>query len=302
MIINTLVGIKPLTITDAILVSSTVAETDYAAWSSVATYALADRVMVVATHKVYQSVQAANINHPVTDTAWWIEVGATNRWKCFDASNSTRTAKATSAQYVLTPGNWVSAIALLNNLDVTTMRVQMVDPTYGTVYDKTVFVGSLLADPSWYSFFIAPKRSLSSVVLTDLPNYPSATITVDLTGSADMAWGVLMLGQATALGEGVLYGARVGIQDYSRKETNTFGDTVLVVRAFAKRANFNLILTAEQSDTVSEWLTEVRATPILWIGSSRYTSTMVYGIWQNFEVTLQYFDNSNCSLEILGLT
>lgn len=302
MTTESMTGIKPLTVTDTMLISSTVPESDYAAWSSLTTFALDAKCIVIATHKVYQSVQANNLDHAVTDTAWWIEVGPTNRWRCFDGSNSTHTAQATAAQYVIKPSNWVSAIAILNNSEVSTLRVRMTDPTYGAVYDTTTYVGSILNDASWYSFFIAPKSSKSSVVLTDIPNYPSATFTIDMVGTEGMAFGVLMLGQATSLGNGVLYGARVGIQDYSRKDTNVFGDTVLVVRAFSKRANFNLMLTAKQTDFVYEWLADVRATPVLWLGSSRYTSTVIYGIWQGFEITIQYFDYSDCSLEILGLT
>lgn len=294
--------VPPIQITDAMLISSTVPEADHAEWSSGDTYALGDRVMTVATHKVFESLQATNLNHPVTDLAWWVEVSPTNRWKCFDTSNSTRTAQANAIQYVIKPGQSVSSLALLNIFDTTSLRVQMTDPVRGLVYSKTVYVGGVLSDSSWYSFFIADKLSLSSAVITDLPNYPSATLTIDITGSTDMAFGVLMIGQAKAFGEGISYGAKVGIQDYSRKETNDFGDTILVQRAYAKRASFNVRLTARQTDIFNDWLASVRAVPCLWIGSSRYTSTMIFGIYQSFDTTIQYFDVSECSLEILGLT
>ncbi|WP_285303354.1 hypothetical protein, partial [Klebsiella pneumoniae] len=77
--------IPPLSITDSILTSSNVAETDYATWSSGTTYNIGDRVRYVSTniHKVYESLRVTNLNHdPTTDTSsppYWIEVSATNR-------------------------------------------------------------------------------------------------------------------------------------------------------------------------------------------------------------------------------
>src|SRR5665647_1880205 len=258
---SALIVVEPLTITDAVLTSTDVPEADYAAWSGATTYPLAGRSMVVASHKIYESVQAANLNHAVTDPLWWIEVSPTNRWKCFDTSNSTQTAQATSAQYVLTPGNVVSHAALLNSTEVTSMRVRMVSAAYGAVYDNTIYLANVLLESTWYAWLLGAKSSRSAAYLSDLPAYPDAVITIDLVGSAAMAWGVLLLGQATYIGQGVNYGARVSIQDYSRKETNAFGDTVLVQRAYAKRASFTIRLLNTEVDLVNEYLASVRATP-----------------------------------------
>ena len=78
--------IKPVSISDATLISSTIAETDYSAWSSGTTYALGDKVILTSTHRVYESLQAANTNHNPTEAAstWWLDIGPTNRWAMFD--------------------------------------------------------------------------------------------------------------------------------------------------------------------------------------------------------------------------
>ena len=78
-----LVIVNPLTITDAMLTSSTVTEDDYSAWSGSTTYALGARVIVLSTHKIYQSLQASNLNKdPTAQPLWWIEVSPTNKWAC----------------------------------------------------------------------------------------------------------------------------------------------------------------------------------------------------------------------------
>ena len=109
--------IPPLTITDSRLTSSNVAETDYAAWSSATTYSLGQRVIVVSTHKVYESLQNSNLNKDPTlasNATWWIEVSPTNRWKMFDISNTTQTTNADSIVVTITPGQVVNSVSLMN--------------------------------------------------------------------------------------------------------------------------------------------------------------------------------------------
>ena len=71
--------IRPVTITGSILTSSTIPEAVAATWSSGTTYALGDRAGLAPTdgdpQTVYQSKQAGNLNHILTDTDWWYPVG-----------------------------------------------------------------------------------------------------------------------------------------------------------------------------------------------------------------------------------
>ena len=73
-------------------------------------------------------------------------------------------------------------------------------------------------------------------------------------------------------------------------------------RAYAKRASFSMLLRAGEVDAMQRFLSDVRATPCLWIGSSRYESTTVYGFYKSFDITISYFDYSDCDLELEGLT
>ena len=117
-----------------------------------------------------------------------------------------------------------------------------------------------------------------------------------------MSVGVVLFGEARSVGVGLLQGARVGIVDYSRKETDTWGNTVLVQRAFAKRANFSIPIMSGQVDSVIDYLATLRAIPCLWIGSGQYASSVVYGFYKAFEVVIAYSTVSDCSLDIEGMT
>lgn len=295
--------VKPVAMTTAMLVSTDVPENDYAAWSSSSTYGLGDRVIQTSTHKIYESLQAANTNKdPVTNPTWWIEVSPTNRWKVFDTSNSTQTAQATSMSYRITPGIAVTSFAALNLTNASSIRIRVVDPTYGTVYDKTTDLTAVQPEPEWWSWFfglrVAPELSL----VTDLPSYPAADLLIDLAGGDSLAVGVFLFGQSRQIGLGVNLGANVGIQDYSRKETNEFGDTVLVQRAFSKRASFDMLLEKADVDPTVSFFASLRAVPCLWIGHKDYESTVVFGFYKDFQVTIAYSTHSDCTLDLEGLT
>lgn len=303
MSIKSLTVVRPIAVTPAMLVSTNVPETDYPAWASGTTYAVGARVMHVGAHKVYQSVQDGNVGKDPTATAgWWVEVGATNRWKVFDRSVSSQTAQASSIQYRLRPGQAITSLAVLNLAGTTSMRVRVIDPAYGTVYDKTVDLSRQPVAAGWWQWFFGERRMPTQSVQMDLPSFPGADVLVDITGGSALAVGVLLLGQVRTFGLGVKAGARVGIQDYSRKERTEFGDVVVVERAFAKRASFSLLLTAAEVDAFNDFLAEVRATPCLWVGTERYASTTVYGFYKSFDIVISYYDYSDSELELEGLT
>lgn len=309
---NALSIIKPLGITDAILITSgspaltNVPENDHAAWSGATTYAAGDRVILISTHRVYESLQVSNLNkNPVTESLWWIEVGPTNRWALFDTSVSTQTAQADYIKYTLAPGRAINSLAVLNITEGTEIVITMASPATGSpgiVYTRTVDLTSLPLTSDWWAFFYGQRVAPSQSILLDLPSYTDCVITIEISGSSNLAVGVLLVGQQQNFGIGISYGVRVGIQDYSRKETNEFGDTILVQRAFAKRANFDLMIKKAEVDSLQSTLSSIRAQPVLWVGSNEYESTTLFGFYKNFDILISYPEHSDCSLEIEGLT
>jgi hypothetical protein len=299
-----LIHVKRLEITDSMLIASDVPETDYPAWSNSTTYALGDRVILTSTHKIYESIQAGNLNkNPAADdVAWWSEVSPTNKWKLFDTSNSTATAKSTSFYYTLRPAQGVNALAALNLTGANSIRIRVTHPTLGTLYDKTQALASLPASVGWWEWFFSTRKAPSVAIATDLPAIPGCDIRVDFEGTTALSVGVLLVGVQKSIGIAVQQGARIGITDYSRKETNAFGDTVLVQRAYAKRASFDVPILSGDVDDVVDYLASVRAVPSLWIGSGLYGSTVVFGFYKDFEVNLAYRAVSECSISIEGMT
>jgi len=298
--------IPPLSITDSNLTSSTVPETDYSAWSSGTTYTIGQRVILTSTHKIYESLQNGNLNKdPATDTSdppFWIEVSATNRWKMFDTINSTQTTNTNSIVVVITPGKVINSVSLLN-IEGTSVRIKMTDPTEGVVYDVTTSLNNNGNINNWYNYFFNPIQRRTSHVATDLPAYGTAAIEITITNTGLTAkCGVCIIGAVQYIGEGINLGASVGITDYSRKEKDSFGNYVLIQRSYSKRAKFSMAVLNEQIDALQDLLVSLRTTPCVWVGDDNYTCTYIYGYYKDFDIVIAYHLVSDCNIEIEGLT
>lgn len=296
--------LTPLTITDTRLTATDVPENDYAAWNAATAYPVGQRVIRTTTHRIYERLVAGTTaTAPESDAVNWLDVGATNRWRAFDTRVSSQTTQATSFYYTITPGQVVNAVGCIN-VSASTVRVQVIDPLEGSVYDttRTMQDPPLLAD--WYNYFFDPIVSDTQALFLDLPSYGSAAITITFTAPVTAGCGALLMGRLQAFGieDGAQQGARVGILDYSRKERNDFGDIELVERLYSDRANIDILVPNTQLDYARRLLASVRATPTLWVGSDLYESTVIYGFCKDFSLTIAYENYSQCALELESLT
>jgi len=293
--------IKPVAVTPAILTSSNVPETDYAAWSAATAYAVGDKAMY--NHRNYEALVAHTGANPETDTSdppKWLDLGATNRWRIFDDRVGSLTEQTGSIAVELQPGAVINSVALFNLLGRSAM-VTLTDPVDGIVYQRTVsLVDAGVSD--WYEWFFAPIGRQTDFVLLDLPAYGTATLSVTIDNASDTAAvGHLVMGRQAELGVAV-YGSGVGITDYSRKETDTFGNSVVVERSFSKRAEFDVVVDTPQIGRVQRLLASLRAQPVVWIGAEGYESTFLFGYYRDFQISISGPSVSDASITIEGLT
>ena len=158
-------------------------------------------------------------------------------------------------------------------------------------------------DNDWYQYFFASLENLEDFILLDMPTYTNAILKVTLTGTS-VEVGTFAFGKSVFIGD-TQWGLQLGITDYSTKETDEFGVTSIVERVFADRMDCDLFLEHSLVRMVKKLLASVRATPCIWMGSETSTFselTIVYGFYKNFDIVLQDYGGSICSLEVEGLT
>lgn len=280
-------------------VSSTATEV-HAAYNPATTYAK-DAFVDYGTF-IYQSLVNSNTgNQPDTSPTQWVLIGPDNTYSMFDDQTSTATTSTSPLTVVLDTGlcNSLGLLGLVGSQVVVTVK----DDTGGNVvYTRTVSLdGTFIYD--WYQYFFEPYVQIGEVVLTDLPPYLTAELTVSLTGTGTIQIGTLTWGTQYDLGDAE-YGAGLGIIDYSKKETDEFGVTTFVRRDFSKRLTARLILPNTQINRVQRVLADLRAQPAIWVTSDvpDLAPLTVYGFFRDFAIEVAYPTESFCSLEIEGLT
>lgn len=289
--------IRPVQVTDSVLVSSTVPESDAPAWASGTTYALND--LVIKSHRVYKSIQASNLNHdPANSPTWWIDTGPTNRWAMFDDVVGSSTSATASMTIVLSPG-MVDSLALLEVGAETVSVTMTVGPD--TVYSKTVQLSDNSMVIDWYSYFVEPIKEKSYCLFDGMPIYGSGTVSITFSrSSGTVSCGVLSIGSKAEIGT-VLSNPGIGINDYSRKSTDDFGRTILVKRGYSKRISTRLLIDTNDVDRIARILADYRATPVVWVGSDQFDSMIVFGPYKDFSIDIAYPNVSYCSLQVEGM-
>ena len=302
--------IKPVTVTNTILVSSNITENDYAEWAVGTTYAVGNRVIITGTtHKVYESLVNSNLgNDPITDAgANWLTLGATNLWKAFDQKISDPVTNTDLIDYTLNDGTSnITAVALFG-LKGISANVTVTDTTIGgdgEVYNETV---SLLDNQNivdWYTYFFEEQVQKEQALFLNIPPYLGSNVDVSVTTNIGETaeLGQMVLGFLSGLGL-TTYGTSISIEDYSRKEVDAFGNFIVVQRDYAQLADYDVKFETRTARKIQRTLAGFRATPIVYIGSEDTAyGTTVYGFYRRFDLTLEGPSLSLGSIEVEGLT
>lgn len=295
--------VKPVTITDSNLTSTSVAETDYSAWSSVTSYTIGQKVIVVATHKIYEALTNNTNKYPPSyiegATPDWLEIGATNAWKMFDQSYQSQTTNTGNITVVLEPGR-INSLGLMN-CDAAAINLKLTVDS-ADVYDNDldVTIGNV---NNWYEYFFNPIERKTDFVITDIPVFGDGILTITLSsGITDtVKCGLCIPGFFVSLGDS-LWGASIGILDYSKKEVDIYGNYSLVERNYSSTLSDSIFIENGRVAYVKKTIAEYRASPALWVASEEYEGLFVYGFYRDFSIVMESPAGSQCSIEIEGLT
>lgn len=293
--------IRPIQITPDKILSSTATEI-YANWSSTTTYNLGDKVIY--SNRTYESLIASNLNkQPDTNPNSWLDVGPSNKTAMFDNQVNTQTTATTSFTTIFQPGSAFNSVSFLNLKGLSVSLVVKDGPAGNTVYSKTVSLdGTVIED--WYAYFFEDFDVRTEVIFSNIPPYVSGVIEVTITAAtgAEVAIGSAAVGTLIDIGL-TQYGLGYGIRDYSVKETDEFGNTKFVERAFSKRMSPNIFVKNNRLNYVAKTLEKLRATPAVFIATedSRFEGTIVFGFLKDWNIEISYPEHSMLSAEIEGL-
>lgn len=296
----------PVAITDAMFISSTAAEADYAAYNPATTYAASTtaapvRVISTTTHRIYESLVAGNINHDPTDinnrvgtTPWWLDYGPTNKWAMLDDQVSSPTTLASPLTFVIRPG-FFNGFALLA-VDADNLVVTIKDaPGGNTIYSYSgALEGS--APPDYYEHFFAPFKPLHDFIASGIDQYNAAEITVTLTSTVPINLGMFQVGDLRPLGT-TQHGAKAKPKTFSYIKINDYGENEIVRRKKGKDMEATAWLDVSESNYVLETINDLLDVPCLWVGTDlpEFSGLRVFGLGS---AELSYDQPETCMLTL----
>lgn len=294
---------QPIAVTADILTSSV--PEDEPSWLVGTNYTLDATVrgIGVNAHKLYVSLQTPNTGHEpgvTASAAFWLETGATNRMRMFDEAVGSQTFRAENISVSVSVDERVTALVLAN-IDAATAHVTVTDPADGVVFDREYVLTDDSAITDWYAYFYEPINRATELIELGLPNYAGADIAITLAGpGSTVRCGACLIGRAQDLGA-TQWGPTLGIQDFSVKERDAFGNFRLRERAYSRTGTFDLLVDAGFVDRLQTVLAAWRATPVVYIGDEDYGSTVIFGFFTDLTTVIAWPDVSLCNLRLESL-
>lgn len=297
--------LQPITVTDALLKSSSATEDDAPIWNEATTYAVGARVITPSTHKVWQSAVGSNTGHdPNTDfaAAWWLPVGSTRPWRAFDERIGARVSHTGILSYRVTAPKLLNAVALLR-LASYRVRLRVYNAENVVIYDRT----RELVD---FSNIVDPLSMVT--VMPDFTDFSAFEGFAALPGQ-DVLIEIGIAGEATAVGEIIigqeqfigrtLDGTSIGATDYSTKDRDQFGTVYIVPRTYSDNTTFEVAIPTPNAKKVKRLMVSLRARAALYYDddADKY-GTAVFGLARDFDIPMQSQGYSFANIEIEGLT
>lgn len=293
--------ITPVQVNNTNLISTNVTEV-YPAWSAVTNYT-AGTVVSYLDEGVYECLQPSLNNPPSSSSTYWLRLVPTNKLAMFDDQVSTPSTMPDEITVTIKTGflDSLAILGIVGNLVTVTVRD---DLNGNIIYEQSQSLqGETVYD--WYQyFFFDVNTQRTQAIFTNIPSsFGNSHTTVSITSQGNVSIGSLIFGTTYKLGN-TEYGVNSGVIDYSRKETDDFGVTTFVKRAYSKRLTAKVSVRNAELNRVQRVLYNLRATPALWIASDDPTyeePLVVFGFYRDFSTEIPYPTMSYCNLEIEGL-
>lgn len=294
--------IKSIETTDAILTYSNISEDEYPVWVSGTSYVAGQSVIY--QHKIYEAIiNNSSTTTPDLDQTNWLDLGATNRYRMFDNIISSVSGQTGGIEFTLTPNQSIDSLILLN-VNAATVRLVMNDPIDGVVYDETKTLRSSSEVVDYFTYFFATidtAGDVNTVVFTDLPIKPTASITVYVdSGLSYVEVGEVVYGTKTVVGR-TNYSTAIGIKSYSRKDVDEFGKVTVIKRKNSKYAEYDIDIDNSNLANVQKFFAEIDSVPCVFVGKEDMEELIVYGFYSDFKATISFPTVSKCTLRVEGL-
>ena len=288
-----MIFIKPVAIDQDSIIASTLPNNDFPVFNLATHYAAGDKVTDGTNNFECLS---ATINTPTTGVEW-LNIGTINKLAMFDEKNGTRSVASNTLTFTCQLTGIINAFSL-SNISIDTARVIVHDENDSIVFDEMISLSNQ-GVANFYDFFFSPVSKKDTAFINNLPPYLNPKITVEITGS-EIEVGTCVFGYQELIGEAE-WDYRVSIDDYSSINYDVFGNYKITSRGKAKTSSFSIHLPTNLIAIVQSKLAEIQGIPCLFMADDKRDETVVFGIFETFEIVATNNIQSLCKLKIKGL-
>ena len=286
----------PITITDAVLTSSTAAEpgTGETPWAAATSYTVGQEALVMGSvHAVYENLIAGvNATSPELAasgaTPRWLFKRPSNKYAMFDYKRNTVTSVVGALTTVFTAGVRLDSVGIIKtNAETVTLTITLAGVVVYTITAnlRNRFTSGL------YDYFFKPLSTRPNIVFYNLPPYSGAVITVTQTKSVgNVECGTLMIGPSYFIGD-VQYKAVDDVLNFSLV-TRILDKVTFVAVPNVPKTEQTLTLKKEKLNIARTVRTLVGGRPVLWCGieaqatNPYYDSLLISGFYRRFSINL----------------
>lgn len=298
--------IKPIEITDLILTSSTIAEPDTGetVWTP-GTRLLGERFISTVEHRVYEVVaDPSTTDDPVDGVdatpATWVNVAPTNRFAMFDSINSTQSSETTQLIIEIDAGVVTNSVAGFSIDEANDINITVTDPTEGVVFDFDIDMNDNSEIIDWYQYYFSPIVRVREFALLDLPAFPNATVKMTVDGN-DIKFGNFVIGNVLDLGT-ANFGTSLQLLDFSKKETDIFGNVVVVEGRNSKLVDYDVTILRTKVGFVFNTLASLTTIPSVYLGGTGINDpTLVFGYYRDSQINISSPIIVDATITIEGL-
>jgi hypothetical protein len=273
----------------------------YTAYNAGANYGLDAIVIDPATHTRYESQVAGNTGQPLSDKTKWLPLGPTNRHAMFHYLRNGKTVSESDIVVVLRPVSRVNSVALKRIEGATVKVVMKVGGNQVYAVTKQMI---RRRSHGLYDFMYGPFRQVRNLLLTDLPPYRNAeiTITISRPGAGRRACGACVIGTSIYLGD-VEYDPESDQLNFSIIDRNEWGDATLYPKRTIPKAKMVIEFSRTRTDTVLAAREALNAVPAIYAGITDYADgyfepLFLLGVWKQFSINLREATRGFINLEV----
>ncbi|MHA7855436.1 hypothetical protein [Marinobacter shengliensis] len=231
----------------------------------------------------------------------WADLGFINPLRMVDGKVGSLTQSPSPLVIEITSPDLIDGVAMFG-LEASTVQAELLDgeTVLFDTGEESLLDSSMIN--GWYSHFFTRRGVRKDFVLTSLPPYRGATLRITITSTDEVVRiGELVAGQVRKLGD-LLFGSSFGIEDWSRKERNIFGEFEVIERGFSKRGDYQVSIRTNQISWIQQLLAGLRATPVVYIGDESQQLSIIYGFYVVLDLVVEMPVYSQCRIEVEGLT